>query len=104
MYRLHYSKIDAKNEDILCFVFKKHKGMLGFIDENLFNEVVYIILRDGLTDCFVSSRTLSIIEFLETKHLWQTVGDYHLFECDSFEEAYKIALSNSEASELCYSK
>ena len=107
MYRLHYSKIDAKNEDIPCFTFKKLASMIDFIDEHCIHrkgEVVWCLLKTGLTDAFISESQLSIQDFLRRKQFWETVGDFHLFECNSFEEAYKIALANAEASALCYSE
>jgi hypothetical protein len=107
MYRLHYSKIDAKNEDIPCFKFKKLASMIDFIDEHCIHrsgEVVWCLLRNELSDVFVSESQLSIQDFIQNKYCWNVRGDFHLFECDSFEEAYKIALASTEASALCYSE
>jgi hypothetical protein len=107
MYRLHYSRIDAKNEDIPCFTFKKVASFIDFIDEHCIRksgEVVWCLLKTGHTDAFISESQLSIQDFIQNKYCWNVRGDFHLFECDSFEEAYKIALSNAEVSELCYSE
>jgi len=105
-FKLHYAEINSQT-DIPCFEFKKHNQMIDFIDEHCINrnsQVVWLIAKDNFTDVFISENHLSIQNFLMTKYLWQTTGNYFLQEYESFEEAYGVALSIAENSELCYSK
>lgn len=97
-YQLFYgnfAEFDSKVPKSTFFSFKKHSEMVDFIDEKCIGRngsCVWLCYKYGTKDIFVSDNHLSIQDFFEKKALWQTVGDYWLKECKSFNDAYKIAL------------
>lgn len=104
MYRLHYAKKDWIN--IPVFRFTTHAKMVDAIDAACINrklECVWVLAKDSIDEVFVSSSYLMIQAFLQKMPCMQTQGDYYLQEYDSFEEAYKVALSMQEPNPLCYS-
>lgn len=106
MYRLHFSELNQKG-DIPCFEFKKHIQMVDFIDSkgiDKYGQQVYFLAKDDNKDIFISESYISIQDFLLKKSLFQTVGDYFLFECESYVEAYKLAMLMKEGSDLIHGK
>lgn len=107
MYKLHYASLDLGTKNIPCIVFKKHSEMIDFIDEKCLGrngQVVWLLAKENSSDIFISESHLSIQEFLSKKYLWNVSDNYFLQEYESFEEAYKVALSMQEENTLCYSK
>lgn len=105
MFKLHYASLDLQG-DIPCFQFKNHLDMIDFIDEKCINrngKVVWLLAKKDSTDVFISESHLSIQDYFTRKYLWNVSDDYFLQEYKSFEDAYRVALSMSEISPLCYS-
>jgi hypothetical protein len=106
-FKLHYAKLDLESKDIELLSFKKHNDLIDFIDENCINrskQVVWLIAKDESNDIFISDSHLSIQDFLSKKYLWQIPDTYYLQEYSSFEDAYSVALSMLETSDLCYNQ
>jgi hypothetical protein len=104
-FKLHFATLDLDGCDIPVYEFKKHEQMVDFIDNEYCgkqSKKVLLISKDEFSDVFVSDNYLSIIDFINKKYLYQTVGNYFLQEYSSYEEAYKVALNMAEVSELCY--
>ncbi len=96
-YTLYYDTVNS-GKDIERHEFNTHAQMLDFIDEKTLNRKggVWLLSKDELEDVFVSRSLLSIQDFLNTKHLWQTKGNYHLFECEDLDYAYDLAINITE--------
>ena len=94
-YTLYYgtTTIEYNIEDISKYQFDNHAQMIDFMDNEIMkrNGYVWVLSKDELEDVFISRSILSIQDFLKTKQLWQTKGDYHLFECEDLDEAYSLA-------------
>lgn len=104
MYTLSYSKITSKSV-INKIDIKKHSQLIDFIDEMTIGrkgQCIWVIAKDGLSDVFVSDSALNIQFFIEKMPLFRTVGNYYLFECESFEDAYKLATDMNEQHPMCY--
>lgn len=95
-YILYYDPIRAEesNKDIQKYGFNTHAQMIDFMDNKIMkrNGYVWVLSKDELEDVFVSRSILSIQDFLKTKHMWQTKGNYHLFECEDLDYAYSLAM------------
>jgi hypothetical protein len=103
-YKLHYASIDLEG-DIPCFEFKKHAKMINFIDEKCIgrtSQCVWLIAKLKTTDIFISDSSLSIQDFIKSKHLWVIPDHYFLQEYASFEEAYHAAILINETSPMAY--
>jgi hypothetical protein len=128
MYKLHLAEKEL-NGDIPCYEFKKFNTMLDFILEQCFDEesepednVVYLLSYShtdnrgnevSIDDPIIVDRCIGYIisqlEMLKLCH-FELVDDkynkyyntYYLQKYGSYEEAYKVALSMKETSELCY--
>jgi hypothetical protein len=104
-YKLFYGQIN-QNEDLIARRFLTSAQMVDFIDRVTINrkgECVWLIARDNDTDLFVSERALSIQDFIEKKNTWNCQGTYYLYEFDSLEEAYKMAVELNSGALICYS-
>lgn len=102
-YNLNFSDIDSI-DDVHQITFDEHEDLVDFIDAIGYqrkDKVVYVLGKDGMDDLFISDNYLRIQSFLEKMSLFQTVGDYFLFEFKTYDEAYKYALSYLETNELC---
>ena len=106
--KLHYAKLNLE-EDISCLEFNNREELVGFLRKNIKEGIVYLLaINDNISDdVFVTDNTSLVIE-LFNNHL-NAAYPFHekgtcLFEFDSFEEAYEVALMIKEVSPLCYCK
>lgn len=111
--KLHYAELNNQG-DISCIEFKNATELIENIPYNI-KDCVYLFSYSRKEDeeCPLSNEVIvtediaQIIFFMqinlnELNELEMT--DYYLQEYESYEEAYKVALSMKEVSPLCYNK
>ena len=106
MIKLHYAKLTDKN-NIPCLEFNNQKDFNNFLFKVTKN-IVYLFCFDVFDDkqeIFIT-QDLTLIGAImsECFDLIQSENIFYLQEYTSFEEAYQVALSMQETSELCYTK
>jgi hypothetical protein len=71
------------------------------------DNIVYIfgIEKEGIDEVFITHNKIIGLRFLTAFIEEQNdTANIYIYEDESYEEAYKVALSMKETSELCYSK
>ena len=121
MIVLHHALKDLAESDIAKIHFKCLNDFQLYI-ENMVERVmvkfgeykpsktVYLFTYDlpdeSESEIIITSKIYMIADFLEQSTFWglDVLETFYLQEFDSFEEAYKVALSMKETSPLCYNK
>ena len=105
-YKLHYASLNSKG-NIPCYSFETFNELVSFIYEKIdeYKEKrVYLIAKDFQTRCpIVTDDKTEIGLILNKLSSFGHKSDTFIQEYNSFEEAYKVALTICEKSELCYS-
>lgn len=116
--KLHYATKDLKG-DIPQIELKDQDHLFDYISNVLYpefdnteegelinyNDLVFLFsFRDSMdqSEIFISENIASICDFISLMVYLDGDDQAFLFECDSFEEAYKMALDMKEESKLCY--
>lgn len=104
-YRLHYAQLHDF-ESIPCYEFKTFEEVVGFsMSTSRINKgrAVYLIVKDFETTFpFVTDNPFDI-EYILTKMPGMGFkSDTFIQEYNSFEEAYRVALTMVENKSLCY--
>ncbi len=105
MKKLHYAKLGS--EYIQQIEYKKMINLIEILDELCYGKnqgKVYLLANDDEhNDVYVTERYLELQEIV-MKNSGFLCDDIYLQEYDSYEDAYAVALSIKEVSELCYKK
>jgi len=98
---VHYAPINI-DEDILPYPFENLNELLGFVLAEASYEVVHLVSIDN--NIFVSHGIAEIGKFIKSYKDYLIDGiDIFWQEYDSYEAAYRVALSMQETSIFCYS-
>jgi hypothetical protein len=107
-FKLYYGKIDQDGETPLL-TFKSRRQRKLFILDKLLDtrgEKVFVLVIDyggGLNSVYVFDKW-HCIRFLETDSFGSEHYTFSLYEYESYQDAYKVALDMKEESPLCYAK
>lgn len=106
-YKLYYAELNLQG-DVPLYEFKKFTDLVNFVfEKSRINKgkAVYLIAKDFQTTCpFITDNPFDIEFILEKMPSMGFKSDTFIQEYESFEEAYKVALSMVEPKKLCYSK
>lgn len=107
-YKLHYASLDLElDQDIPMFEFKTFDELEHFVSAKARinkGKAVYLIAKDYQSCCpFITDNPFDIEFFLLKMPGMGFKSDTFVQEYESFEEAYKVALSMVEDKKLCYS-
>ena len=104
-YKLHYAKLNSKG-NIPCYSFETFNELVSFFYEKTENnkeKKVFLIAKDFHTRCPIVTDDKDDVGLILTKlSSFGHKSDTFIQEYNSFEEAYKVALTICEKSELCY--
>jgi hypothetical protein len=105
-YKLHYADL-ILNGDISVYEFKTFDELVDYANfktREKKGECVFLIAKDyQTTKPFITDNPFDIEFFLTKMPGMGFKSDTFIQEYNSFEEAYKVALTICEKSELCYS-
>jgi hypothetical protein len=107
-YKLHYADLDLNldENDIPIYEFETFKELVNFVFEKSKknrNKAVFLISKDYESTCpFITDNKFDIEFILEKMPGMGFKSDTFIFEVESFEDAYKIALTMVEEKKLCY--
>ena len=110
MKRLNYAPIELGNEDVKTLEFENIDALRDGIDHLCHGKnknIVYLFGTEGMDEyesIFVTISYLQIEELLNEHKRIKTWNNFFLHEYESYEDAYSVALSMREDSEICYSK
>ena len=114
-YELHYASISLE-DDIPCYKIKTDAELFAFIIAEYSEDCVYLISINDKE--FINDNIFNIITFIgnnfsnvlmniiekESANYEEPIIQVFIQEYESYEEAYKVALSMKEDNKLCYSK
>lgn len=110
-YKIHYSKLNDQICEIPCYEFESEKNVQIFITNLAYptkvdaDKVYVVVVQD---DVIITENGAFVIELFE--HKLNSVYPYYegafiaIYECESYEEGYKLALNIKEPNPLCYDK
>jgi hypothetical protein len=104
-YVVNYHSLDDEG-DVKVIPFKTPKKRASFLFEKIVSENcggVYVLIINKNISSDLSVYIFDKISDIEP-HLLTLWKDVSLFECDSYEDAYKLALDLKEINPRCYSK
>tara|TARA_R110000868_G_C10347943_1_gene715981 strand:+ start:57 stop:404 length:348 start_codon:yes stop_codon:yes gene_type:complete len=99
-YELHYAKLNLNDEDIELINFKSWSERKYFIEDKILcysNDKVFLLAIEyskDLSNIHIFDRFCCILNFKNNEYKW---GKLYLFEFESYEEAYKVALDIKES-------
>jgi hypothetical protein len=107
-YKLHYAELNLQ-DDISCFEFESKHKLIDYVS-SIYNNI-YLMYLDkvclvAISDHLIVVNSLGcILKFINDELNYIDFDEnVYLQEYDSYEEAYKVALSMKEDNPLCYSK
>jgi len=104
-YRLHYAKLGL-DTDIPTHEFSDKSERLKFFVENTLDrkgECVWLVTTDREAEVYVTHRCVRVWHYVQFMPLLYESEEWFLFEFDSYQEAYNVALHMAEVSPMCYS-
>ena len=115
IYKLHYTPvgIDLSKEDIRVIEFSEIEEMVKYIYDVIYNDYwpknyKPVILCACKNEIYVTENILFLTDFIANIYEYEDgVNDYdiYLYDFESYEEAYKCALSmKEEVTDKCYKK
>lgn len=104
-YKVHYAKLGL-DSDIPTYEFNDKYERLKFIWDNTMGrkkECVWLVTTDREAEVYVTDKCVRVWNYVEFMPLLYDSEELFLFEFDSYQEAYKVALHMAEVSPMCYS-
>ena len=102
-WELTFADVNVNFSD---YGFNKFKLLIDKIDELTFSKGhIYVLHREELgKDPFITKSANLLVWYIENAPTWGSIGHYHLFCYDNWEEAYDNAFLLQERYENCYKK